>query len=79
MMIEAFDVAYSRATARIVPASMPQIGAIVSGQNALTFSARASYPEVRSRTNASLTSPSLTITCSIALSSATSVSGLNCR
>ena len=31
-MIDAFDVAYSRATSRIVFASIPQIGAIVSGE-----------------------------------------------
>ena len=40
-MIDAFDVAYSRATSRIVCASMPQIGAIASGENFFTFSASA--------------------------------------
>jgi len=74
MMIEAFEVAYRRATSRIVLASMPQMGAIASGENFFTFSARASYPAVRSRTNASLTRPSSTIVCSIAFRSATSVS-----
>ena len=41
-MIDAFEVAYSRATSRIVFASMPQIGAIRSGENVFTFSASAS-------------------------------------
>ena len=41
-MIDAFDVAYSRATSRMVCASMPQIGAISSGENFFTFSASAS-------------------------------------
>ena len=41
-IIEPFDVAYSRATSRIVCASMPQIGAIASGENFFTFSASAS-------------------------------------
>ena len=31
---------------------MPQIGAIASGENCCTFSASASYPDVRSRMNA---------------------------
>jgi len=53
MIIEPFEVAYSLATSRIVWASMPQIGAMASGENAFTFSTSASYPEVRSRTNVS--------------------------
>ena len=79
MIIEPFDVAYSLATSRMVVASMPQIGAIASGENVFTFSASASYPDVRSRTNASSTRPSSTMTWSIAFSRATSVSGLNWR
>ena len=58
---------------------MPQIGAIVSGAVLLDVLAQRLEAAVRSRTNASLTSPSSTIVCIIALSSATSVSGLNCR
>ena len=42
MIIEAFEVAYRRATSRMVFASMPQMGAIASGENFFTFSASAS-------------------------------------
>ncbi len=41
-MIDALDVAYNRATSRMVFASMPQMGAIASGENFFTFSASAS-------------------------------------
>ena len=78
-IIDPFEVAYNRATSRMVCAAIPQMGAIASGENFRTFSASSAYPDVRSRTNASSTSPSSTMTCSMALSSATSVSGLNCR
>jgi hypothetical protein len=78
-IIDPLDEAYRRATLRIVSASIPQIGAIASGENRRTFSTSASYPDVRSRTNAASASPSSTITWSSALRSATSVSGLNWR
>ena len=41
-MIAAFAVAYSRATSRIIAASMPVIGATFSGEYSLTFSRSAS-------------------------------------
>ena len=42
MTMEALDVAYSRATSRMVFASTPQIGAIASGEKFFTFSTSAS-------------------------------------
>jgi len=41
-MIDAAEVAYVRATVRSVSASIPQMGAIFSGENFFTFSASAS-------------------------------------
>ncbi|MCY1370968.1 hypothetical protein D9M68_845700 [compost metagenome] len=58
---------------------MPQIGAISSGLYAATLRCSSSKPMVRLSMKSRSTRPSLTITCIIALSSATSASGLNCR
>jgi hypothetical protein len=41
-IIDALERAYRRATSRSVAASMPQIGAIASGLNFITFSRSAS-------------------------------------
>ncbi len=78
-IIDARDVANSRATARIVSAGIPQTAAIASGLCPATFFLSSSKPLVRSATNDSATSPSSMIVYIIALSSATSVSALNCR
>ena len=42
MIMEPFEVAYRRATSRMVCASTPQIAAITSGEYFFTFSASAS-------------------------------------
>ena len=78
-IIDPFDVAYIRATSRIVCAGMPHTGAIASGLWPATFFLSSSNPLVRLATKLSATSPSSTIVCIIALRSATSVSGFNCR
>ena len=78
-IIDARDVANSRATARIVSAGMPQTGAIASGLCPATFFLSSSKPLVRSSMNDCATRPSSMIVNIIAFRNATSVSGLNCR
>ena len=78
-IIDPPDVAYRRATSRMVCAGMPQTGAIASGLCPAAFFRNSSKPLVRSAMKLSAVSPSSMIVWIIALSSATSVSGLNCR
>jgi hypothetical protein len=73
------DVAYRRATSRIVPVATPVAGAIAAGVNTARCARNASKPLVRPATKPASTRPSSTITCSSALSSARAVSGRNRR
>ena len=78
-IIDARLPAYSRATSRIVAAAMPVSGAAASGVQPRTCARKASKPCVRSAMKRASVRPSSTMVCSMALSRATSLSGLNCR
>ena len=68
-----------RATSRIVSAGTPQTGAIASGEKPPIFSTSSAKPSVKPAMYCLSVRPSLTIVCSIALSSATSLPGLKRR
>ena len=76
-MIDALERAYIRATVRSVSAGTPQTGSIASGEKPSMRSTSSGKPSVKPAMYCRSVRPSVMMVCSMALSSATSVPGLN--